>query len=428
MDKPVKANQKKKHARRSNAKQRTTTIKSLLGGKIRLLRHNDNPMLYARSYQQGRYVSIRTMETGIGAASKVAEDWFYELKARVRRGDQVHEPLFSDIVREFLVDPSIKGAVSDAQYNTYAKKWSVVEKFLRGVRVSAVNLDKLEEIRNIRATDTNRYEEPITANTIDKDILFIRQVLRWGVERKSLSITIPSAPKRKGRFEIVKHGRPTFSLKQWRTVTLAARKRAQDAEKKRAAQERTPTRGRKVDVEKAWELYYFIVFACGGALRTGEAYSLRWMDCSETVLNTPDKTDEDAVHVLVLGKHSRGGQRENGWVLMGGVEAFHQLRQRREADRPDDTVFRYNHEPGFRELLKSLDLYTDPSSGMTRNTKSLRGTGINLRLLKNPGVPLNDLRKRCRTSIVQIQHFYDQAHPETSAARMTGRSESSKTQ
>ena len=130
----------------------------------------------------------------------------------------------------------------------------------------------------------------------------------------------------------------------------------------------------------------------------------------------------------MLGKHSRGGQRENGWVLMGGVDAFHQLRRRREADRPDDTLFRYNHEPGFRELLKSLDLYTDPSSGMTRNTKSLRVTGINLRLLKNPGVSLNDLRKWCRTSIVQIQHFYDQAHPETSAARVAGRSESSKTQ
>ena len=58
----------------------------------------------------------------------------------------------------------------------------------------------------------------------------------------------------------------------------------------------------------------------------------------------------------------------------------------------------------------------------------VRVTGINLRLLKNPGVPLNDLRKWCRTSIVQIQHFYDQAHPEKSAARVAGRTTPSKTQ
>jgi hypothetical protein len=122
MDKTVKANQKKKRVPPSSAKQRTTTVTSLLGGKIRLLRHNDNPMLYARSYIQGRYVSIRTMETTIGAASKIAEGWFYELKTRVRRGDSLHEPLFSEIVREFLVDPSIKGAVSAGTHGTYAKK------------------------------------------------------------------------------------------------------------------------------------------------------------------------------------------------------------------------------------------------------------------------------------------------------------------
>ncbi|MEE2636644.1 MAG: hypothetical protein VYE68_05345, partial [Acidobacteriota bacterium] len=150
--------------------------------------------------------------------------------------------------------------MSEGTHDNYAKKWNVLEKLLRDVRVSAVTLDKLEEIRNIRAAETNRYGAPITANTIDKDISFIRQILRWGVERKSLAITVPPAPKRKGRFVVVKRGRPTFSLKQWRSVTLAARKRALAAEKKRAAQERTPTRGRKVDVEKAWELYFFILF------------------------------------------------------------------------------------------------------------------------------------------------------------------------
>ena len=140
MDKTVKADPNKKHARPALAKQRTTTVTRLLGGKIRLLRHNDNPMLYARSYVQGRYVSIRTMETGIRNASKVAEDWFFELKTRVRQGDQLHEPLFSDIVREFLVDPSIQGAVSAGTHGNYAKKWNVLEPLFRDVRVSAVTL------------------------------------------------------------------------------------------------------------------------------------------------------------------------------------------------------------------------------------------------------------------------------------------------
>ena len=325
-----------------------------------------------------------------------------------------------------LTDPTVKATVSAGQHENYAKKWSVLERFFADVRVSQVTLERLEDIRNTRAAVTNRYGEPITANTIDKDITFIRQVLRWGQERKSLKIVVPPAPKRKGRFAVVKQGRPTLSLKQWRLVTRKALSDARETEQRREQQERDPTRGRKVDPEKAWELYYFILIACGGALRTGEAYSLRWIDCSETVLTTPEGTDEDAIHVKVLGKHSRGGQREDGWILMGGVEAFDRLRACREDEPPDANLFRYNHEAGFRELLKSLNLYTDPSSGMTRKTKSLRVTGINLRLLKNVTVSLNDVRKWCRTSIVQIQQFYDQIHPEMSAGRVAGGSTAKK--
>ena len=426
MDKMTTAFGLSKRSRASRTPQRTAIVKTLLGGKVRLLRHNRNPMLYARAYLQGRYVKIRTMETTIREASEVAEEWYLDLRERIRRGVQLHEPLFADVVSEFLTDPTVKATVSTGQHENYGKKWSILEPFFKNVRVSQVTLERLEDIRNTRAAATNRYGNRSTANTIDKDMTFIRQVLRWGQERKSLKIVVPPAPKRRGRFAVVKQGRPNLSLKQWRRVTRKALTDARATEQRREQQERDRPRGRKVDPEKSWELYYFILIACGGALRTGEAYSLRWINCSKTVLITPEGTDEDAIHVKVLGKHSRGGEREDGWLLMGGVVAFKKLRARREDDPPDAKLFRYNHEAGFRELLKSLNLYTDQKSGLTRNTKSLRVTGINLRLTKNPTVSLNDLRKWCRTSVVQIQHFYDQLHPETSAARVAGGSTAKK--
>ena len=278
MDKMTTGFGQSKPNRGSRTPQRTTIAKTLLGGKVRLLRHNSNPMLYARAYLQGRYVKIRTMETTVRGASQVAEEWYLDLRERIRRGVQLHEPLFGDVIRDFLTDPTVKASVSTGQHENYAKKWSVLEPFFTDVRVSQVTLDRLEDIRNTRAAATNRYGEPITANTIDKDITFIRQVLRWGQERKGLKIVIPPAPKRKGRFAVVKQGRPTLSLKQWRRVTRKALTDARSTEQRRDRQERERTRGRKVDPEKAWELYYFILIACGGALRTGEAYSLRWME------------------------------------------------------------------------------------------------------------------------------------------------------
>ena len=140
---------------------------------------------------------------------------------------------------------------------------------------------------------------------LDKDITFIRQVLRWGVERKNLAVTIPPAPKRKGRFVVVKRGRPTISLEDWRRVTRQARQDATSAEQRREQQIASKSRGRRADPDRYWELYCFLLIVVGGALRVGEAYSLRWRDCVETTLTTDDGDgSEPAIHVKVLGKHS----------------------------------------------------------------------------------------------------------------------------
>ena len=399
---------------------RTTIVKVLLGGKVRLIRQNANPMLYARAYVQGRYIAHRTGEVIETRATEVAERWFYDLQHRIASGEQLHEPTLGLVVRKFLADSSVKAQVSQGQARNYSKKWSVLEPLLAAVRCSAVTTKFLEEFRTTRAGVTTRFGTPLTANTIDKDIIFIRQVLRWGTLQGLVKTPVPDAPRKTGRFSVIKRGRPYLDLDQWRTLTLAARTRAVAQDARRARNNKHPTRGRPIDPERQWELYCFILIAAGGALRTGEAYSLRWMDCDLTTVKTPEGSTEPTVRVRVLGKHSRGGVREDGWVLFGGVEAFKLLRKRRPNAPPNEPLFRYNHEAGFRELLRSLELYDDPKTGMTRNTKSLRVTGLCLRLHKNPSVSLNDLRKWARTSVVQIEKFYDQLTPELSAGRVAG--------
>ena len=53
------------------------------------------------------------------------------------------------------------------------------------------------------------------------------------------------------------------------------------------------------------ELYWFMLIWVGAALRVGEAYSLRWRDCE--LIKLSDKDHTEAMHMKVLGKHSRGG-------------------------------------------------------------------------------------------------------------------------
>ena len=78
----------------------------------------------------------------------------------------------------------------------------------------------------------------------------------------------------------------------------------------------------------------------------------------------------------------------------------------------------------MKRLLKDAGLYEyrDPSTGktLTRDRKSLRPTGITLRLDKGDNLSYRDVAKWARTSVQMVADFYDQAHPEQTAARVAG--------
>ena len=81
----------------------------------------------------------------------------------------------------------------------------------------------------------------------------------------------------------------------------------------------------------------------------------------------------------VLGKHSRGGRREEAYGMFGAVSAFKAMKAARPEAKPDDRLFTENHREGIKELLIKANLRI-ASDGKTRDAKSLRQTGISLRL------------------------------------------------
>jgi hypothetical protein len=82
--------------------------------------------------------------------------------------------------------------------------------------------------------------------------------------------------------------------------------------------------------------------------------------------------------------------------------------------KPDDPLFTETHREGIEELLAKADLGTD-ADGCTRDAKSLRQTGISLRLDLGPNPDYRDIAKWARTSpavtrpstkgVVQFQKF-----------------------
>ena len=121
----------------------------------------------------------------------------------------------------------------------------------------------------------------------------------------------------------------------------------------------------------------------------------------------------------VLGKHSRGGNREDAYGMFGAVNAFKNMRASRRDAEPGDPLFLENHREGIKELLIKANLRVDPR-GRTRDSKSLRQTGISLRLDLGPNPDYRDIAKWARTSPAMIASFYDQTHPQQSAERIVG--------
>ena len=75
--------------------------------------------------------------------------------------------------------------------------------------------------------------------------------------------------------------------------------------------------------------------------------------------------------------------------------------------------------PGTIQLLIKANLRVDPR-GRTRDSKSLRQTGISLRLDLGPNPDYRDIAKWARTSPAMIASFYDQTHPQQSVERIVG--------
>jgi len=393
----------------ANASRQTTqTIEKVLDGRLRLERRNQSPMIYARAYLQGKDRVFRTVETSVHAAREVATTWYLDLRHRVGQNERLDAPLFSEVADEFITEAERRKRVSEGQRDQYRFKWNLLKPHFVGVKIADVDTAFLERLRDERSKKRTVKGTHVKPATLKKDLNFVSLVLRHAKRQKTLT-QLPEFPTFSGRaFAIVPSPRPFLDGDQYKKVQQLAKQRAEE-----------PNLNPRTNRQRH-ELYWFILICVGAALRVGEAQSLRWCDCELVTLTLPDGTREKAVKMLVLGKHSKGGERELAYGLYGAVYAFKAMRAARPDAKPHDPLFLENHRDGMKELLTNAGLRNDQRTGRTRDAKSLRPTGISMRLDRGENVSYRDIAKWARTSVAMIEKFYDQTHPEQSVERVAG--------
>ena len=148
--------------------------------------------------------------------------------------------------------------------------------------------------------------------------------------------------------------------------------------------------------------------------RVGGLHALRPIDAAAGRLKAAGFPDADIFiggasptkANLVVRYHGTGARRPI--LLLAHTDVV-------EAKREDWSIklFTENHREGMKALLITAKLRTD-ADGQTRDSKSLRQTGISLRLELGPNPDYRDIAKWARTSPAMIAAFYDQTHPQLS--------------
>ena len=387
-------------------RQTTETLTKLYDGKLRLERRNGGSKIYARTFLQGKSLLKSTGERTVSAATKIATDWYLDLRDRMRKGETLYGRSFAEMAEAFCLHADQIREVSEGQRRNYRQKWNLLKDHFDGVKVTAVDAKFLLALRETRSQAMTKNGKAVKPATLKKDMDFIRLVLRHAKHIEKCLDELPEFPSFRGQaWEVVPSPRPFLDYNQWVAVRDLAKARMNEPDlNPRTKRQRQ-------------ELYWFLLMCVGSALRVGEAYSLRWRDCE--LIKLGDQNHTEAVHMRVLGKHSRGGNREDGYGMFGAVNAFKNMRASRPDAEPGDPLFLENHREGIKELLIKANLRVDPR-GRTRDSKSLRQTGISLRLDLGPNPDYRDIAKWARTSPAMIASFYDQTHPQQSVERIVG--------
>jgi len=315
-------------------------------------------------------------------ARRFAEDLYFELEGRARRGESINAPTFRKLLEEWT---------EVLERETEPNKLELVRGNLRRLRLWAGNF--LGDYRVDVITDDVmaqymewRYQQPEVPapSTLRNERSTLNKFFRYARRKRHIRelpeiVTRPVKP----------NPRPDIPEAEWQALCEYLTKPV--------------VRGKR---DRLYLRYYILILGNSG-IRTGEARRLTWRDISYTKTLTGDRR-------LVFTVRGKTGEREV--VCNVGVERWvAELEQYRrdESGRPispSETLFCHpdgkpilNFKNSFQQALKGAGvLYS--SDGKKRVPYSLRHTYATMRL--SEGVSVFQLATNMGTSVEMIEKFY----------------------
>lgn len=355
-----------------------------MGGKVNVYRRENSRYWQCATYLDGRNHRVSTKCESLDQAKDFAEDWYLDLRGKLRSGELKNEKTFNQAADQFereyeIITEGERNPVYVEGHKTRLRKH--LRPFFGEMGLSEITPGQLQEYRiHRREKWMEERGKPPARNTMHQEIVTLRQVLKTAHRHGWLQY-LPDLSEPYKTSGKVSH-RAWFSHEEYRKLYEATRKRAKKPKRKRYQWE-------------SEQLHDFVLFMANTGLRPDEAYRLEYRDVE---IVEDDATGETILEIAVRGKRGTGYCMS----MSGAVTPFQRLLKRNNP-KPTDLVFPKRHRELFNRILNEEDLKVD-REGNPRTAYSLRHTYICFRLME--GADIYQIAKNCRTSVEMIEKYY----------------------
>jgi integrase len=388
------------------------TTHLMFDGRLQLYKRGNGRFWQCAARVGGERFRDSTKEEHLDRAKDVAEEWYLDLRGKLRHGEIIKkEKTFREAAELYVRDARVLAAsVRSPKYIKYLEQRmnAHILPFLGDYPISAVNKGLVQAYRVKRAEDmlARTRREPTkddpgrpgktpARSTMLNEIVHIRQVLKhaeglgWIPYVPSLSTPYMTQGK-KGR-------RAWFSPEEYEQLYTATRRRITEGKR----------RGWKSQYE---DMHHFVLFMANTGLRPDEAMRLEIRDVK---IEEDYATRKTILVIDVRGKTGTGYCKS----MPNAVYPFEQLRNQRRAELeakgladeeiairlPKTRLFRQFNRDMFNAILREEGLKHD-RDGKPRTAYSLRHTYISMRLME--GANIHQIANNCRTSVQMIEEHY----------------------
>src|SRR5712691_6728652 len=351
---------------------------TILGGKVHVYKRPNSGCWQCSSYLGGKNRRTSTKEESLSKAKEIAEDWYLQLRGKLRTGEIKTEKTFGEASEQFLREYDLITQGQRSKIYVEGQHWRSrvhLVPFFGPMGLSEITAGKVQEYRIHRLEEAmaKRGKAP-ARNTTHQEIVTLRQTLKTAIRHGWLD-HLPDLSEPYRSSAKISH-RAWFSPEEYKKLYEATRKRAHEPKMARYKWQ-------------SEQLHDYVLFAANTGLRPDEAWRLQFRDVT---IVEDDPSGQTILEIEVRGKRGVGYCKS----MSGAVRPFERLKARLRPPRagepetegngarpaknsstewrlpePTDLIFPKSHRELFKAILDEENLRSD-REGQPRTAYSLR--------------------------------------------------------